>query len=472
VLHRIVRRDGDRFVTKGDNNTFLDPDHPGTGDILGSKWLLVPQGGTVVAWLRRHPPYAGLIAAALGLVMGGGLSANAARSRRRRSGSRVRPSVRRRPLPIALGAPQAFAVALTAALLFLAFIAVAYTRPTTTAGKVPYTQRGQFDYAAGVPAGPVYEQPRLTTGDPIFLRLVPRLDVSFDYSFTTTGRHKVGGTATMRVELAATSGWTGSLPTATATTFEGDHTRLGSSIDPAQIRAIIAQVETATGVPGGTYTVRIIPDVHVAGTLAGQRVTDQFSSPLAFRLEPNQLVPQEPSTVQAAKTATVSVPGAHRGRFVVLGVAIDVALARRVSMIGAALSLLAALIAAAVATRGTSGERARIQARYGRWLIPVESWNDRPKGHTVEVATIDALVRLAERYDRMVLVRHDDAVGDAYVVDDGGIQFLYRAGGGPPSHEGRHSMNGDPAAGSPSGNGVPGQPSTLPLRERGQQARM
>src|SRR5947209_3516036 len=83
----------------------------------------------------------------------------------------------------ALGAPQAFAVALTAALLFLAFTAVAYTRPTTTAGRVPYTQRGQFDYAAQVPAGPVYEQPRLTTGDPIFLRLVPRLDVSFDYSF-------------------------------------------------------------------------------------------------------------------------------------------------------------------------------------------------------------------------------------------------------------------------------------------------
>src|SRR5207302_5787385 len=142
-----------------------------------------------------------------------------------------------------------------------------------------------FDYVAEVPAGPVYEQPRLTTGDPIFLRLVPRLDVSFDYSFTTTGRHSVGGTATMRVELAATSGWTGSLPTATATTFEGDHARLGSSLDPAQIRAIIAQVETATGVPGGTYSVRIIPDVRVAGTLAGQPVTDQFSSSLAFRLE-------------------------------------------------------------------------------------------------------------------------------------------------------------------------------------------
>jgi hypothetical protein len=63
---------------------------------------------------------------------------------------------------------------------------------------------------------------------------------------------------------------------------------------------------------------------------------------------------------------------------------------------------------------------------------PGRALGRRPRGHTVEVASIDALIRLAERYDRMVLVQHHDDVGadaeDAYVVEDDGIQFLYRSG--------------------------------------------
>src|SRR5215210_4036826 len=51
VLHRIVERDGDRFVTQGDNNDFLDEDTPTADDVLGSLWFRVPQGGTALAAL-------------------------------------------------------------------------------------------------------------------------------------------------------------------------------------------------------------------------------------------------------------------------------------------------------------------------------------------------------------------------------------------------------------------------------------
>lgn len=51
VLHRIVAEDADgRFTTKGDNNDWLDPDHPRAGDISGAQWVRIPQGGV---WLRR-----------------------------------------------------------------------------------------------------------------------------------------------------------------------------------------------------------------------------------------------------------------------------------------------------------------------------------------------------------------------------------------------------------------------------------
>src|SRR5215218_2486016 len=52
VMHRIVERDGDRFVTQGDNNSWLDEDQPTTDQVMGALWFRVPQGGKALAALR------------------------------------------------------------------------------------------------------------------------------------------------------------------------------------------------------------------------------------------------------------------------------------------------------------------------------------------------------------------------------------------------------------------------------------
>src|ERR1700712_5846798 len=49
VMHRIVALDGQRFVFKGDNNSWRDPDHPTQDLLLGKLWLRVPQGGKALA---------------------------------------------------------------------------------------------------------------------------------------------------------------------------------------------------------------------------------------------------------------------------------------------------------------------------------------------------------------------------------------------------------------------------------------
>jgi signal peptidase I len=48
VMHRVVDMDGDRFVIQGDNNTWLDEDHPSKEQVLGKLFLRVPQGGKVL----------------------------------------------------------------------------------------------------------------------------------------------------------------------------------------------------------------------------------------------------------------------------------------------------------------------------------------------------------------------------------------------------------------------------------------
>ena len=63
VLHRIVERAADGYVLKGDNNSFLDPEHPRDEDILGALWIRVPVAGSVMGWFRQ-PLNAAMVAGA------------------------------------------------------------------------------------------------------------------------------------------------------------------------------------------------------------------------------------------------------------------------------------------------------------------------------------------------------------------------------------------------------------------------
>jgi uncharacterized protein DUF5305 len=65
-------------------------------------------------------------------------------------------------------------------------------------------------------------------------------------------------------------------------------------------------------------------------------------------------------------------------------------------------------------------EESRIRARFGSWLIDVADRPERPTESVVRVDSFESLVRLAERYDRMIL---DE--GGRYAVEDGGRAFVY-----------------------------------------------
>src|SRR5919199_2638785 len=59
VLHRIVDARGTWFVTRGDNNAWIDPDRPGRTDIKGRLLVRIPRLGKLVTQLRQatmgHP---------------------------------------------------------------------------------------------------------------------------------------------------------------------------------------------------------------------------------------------------------------------------------------------------------------------------------------------------------------------------------------------------------------------------------
>jgi signal peptidase I len=61
VMHRIVARDGNRYVFKGDNNDFRDTYHAKRSDLIGQEWIYVPGAGRYLLWLRSPLLFGGLL---------------------------------------------------------------------------------------------------------------------------------------------------------------------------------------------------------------------------------------------------------------------------------------------------------------------------------------------------------------------------------------------------------------------------
>src|ERR1700750_3005152 len=51
VLHRIIAHDGGRYVFKGDNNGFVDPERPTQDQLVGKLWIHLAGQGRGLLWL-------------------------------------------------------------------------------------------------------------------------------------------------------------------------------------------------------------------------------------------------------------------------------------------------------------------------------------------------------------------------------------------------------------------------------------
>ncbi len=65
VIHRIVDEEMNRFILKGDNNSWNDSFEPTSNEIIGKHWLRIPVFGKIISWLRT-PIYLSLSASLLG----------------------------------------------------------------------------------------------------------------------------------------------------------------------------------------------------------------------------------------------------------------------------------------------------------------------------------------------------------------------------------------------------------------------
>lgn len=251
VFHRIVGQALDRFIVKGDNNTWADSYNPTKADLVGKEWAHIANVGKIVV-LFRQPLLLAIIVALIGGITLGFLFFNSKKKKNAknpqpaanfksitqhirsffshtyktsqnmvRPGSPPYPDSRQERSTQLIKAREmngtieivflvlGFLVILSLALGLFGFLNPVMHQTTL---QTPYQQTGSYSYTASAPAG-VYDTQILRSGDPVFTKLTCSLNLSYNYLLLGEGLNAISGTHQLTAVLSdPASGWTRIIP--------------------------------------------------------------------------------------------------------------------------------------------------------------------------------------------------------------------------------------------------------------------
>lgn len=440
VLHRVVAFEAGRYTFQGDANDWIDGYRPTPSEILGTMVLRIPAVGSRLSAVRTSLGVSAVAALATVTVVGGrrrlrrGRRDPAEGNGENRHRGRARLAPRAASSAAVLGAASAITAVVAATIAVVAF-----ALPSTAAEHrdVPFEETGAFTYSAtaGPNAADVYGRPAVVTGDPIYRRLTNEVRVGFAYRFESDYAFIGGGQARLVAVISDSSGWIRSLELSPPREFRGPAVELVGSIDLGRIGAMIGRVERLTGVDRAVYRLAVRPEIALTGTLAHREVHRAFAPELAFQLDPLQLqLVAEAGAVDALEqvdprrgglvTSEVVRPRSVR----VAGVDLGLRVLRVASLTALTFGVLGLALFALLRSRAARrGEPAWIQARYARWLVPVQTAPS--PGRVVDVDSFDSLRRLAEHYGHLVL-HHASTGWHAYLVEEHDVTYRYTAAAG------------------------------------------
>jgi signal peptidase I len=425
VVHRIVDREGDRFVTQGDGNAWRDEDQPAAEELHGALWLTVPHGGTVLGALRS--PWAlgalGVLVTVIAAVVAGA----------RRPAARTRPGTRpagRRPrrlsLPrrsvarrVAAGAAALCVVAVTGA---GALLLLPETQATSRG--VAVNQEGDLTYTGVAVRGATYPDGRVTTGDPVWTALAHVVTLSYEQTLTSAGDLHADGTLRLALELTAPDGWRTELPGGSAvplrSTRDGATATATVELNTAVASGLLTAHYDEVGTDGGPAAITVTPELDVDGTVDGAAFAAPPPAPVLFTIEPTALrLAGETATLGSTGGTTVTVEGTEPRVFSLGGLSVPLETARALALWPALATALVAVVASWLGAARGSGPASDLAVRCAGRVLPVARFV--PEGTVVDVVP-DALHRVATRLDALVL-HSAGADGDTFAVRDGDTTY-------------------------------------------------
>lgn len=427
VLHRIVGRKGETFVLQGDNNRFADRERIKTSDMLGRLALRIPRGGTALTWLQQ-PLHAVPFAAALSVlpVVWG--------VRKRRDYSSALNPTRGTPMnPFTLLQLQRATPWLAAgAVASLLAGALALAIPVAThAGGSVLTHTGSFGYSASSSSS-LYPN-GFGTGDPVFTRLTNQVDVAFTYHAQSATELNAQGRVGLDAVLSGAGGWRRTESLVVSEPLNDGAAVVHARLDLPRLQALGDEAATITGTQGGPVRVEISPVVELSGTVGRHRLEERFEPTLAFSLDAAALRPAAPADGEPGgfvQTRDVTVGAAAPTQRSPIGVFAGALppWSGLGFLAGGLLMMLATASTYAVGRR--KGGWSPISSRHAHLLVPVEAMTRSADRPVVEVASMEALVRLAKHHGHLVLHQIEDG-RPRYLVELLGTTYTHRPGTAP-----------------------------------------
>ncbi|GID25432.1 signal peptidase I [Paractinoplanes brasiliensis] len=426
VLHRIIGGDPTTgFVFKGDNNQSVDFPRPTQSELVGKELFHIPHGGI---WLKPLLSPAGL-GMIMFLIVGGGTAA--AKTRRQLPRGRRKKKAKAMPAQPASWARAAEVVqvlermsASTRALavacavvtgLALGLGLIGWTGPVVERVTVPAgpAQTTAFSYSAEVEPTPAYDSTTVTSPDPIFRKLVDRIDLRVRYDGPP-------GIFDLVAALSNGTGWRTSMTLVPAERFTATPYQKTVELDLDALSERADAASRAIGAGTGSpitieLTSRVLADV-----------ASPFTATARFEMTDVQLTVASKSPLSTSSDTTPTTTLQAR-RIAVLGHPVMAVSTARLYAIVAFLTAMAGSAGVYFLSRRNDPAhvRAEIERRHRHLLVRVAPVTTVPGTPIVNVDSFKALVKLAERYGQLILTWHrPDA--DHFIVRDEGITYRYR----------------------------------------------
>lgn len=453
VIHRVVGTEGERFVFRGDNNTWLDSHQPAESEFIGKAWVHIPYVGKLLGWLRG-PMVMAVLAGTMGVIamMTFTTTRETSRDQRRQPPANRRPTDKRAGPSRPPGNNGEGVITMLAAVLFACLLLgfFAFTRPASVpvSGDAAYRHTGEFHYSAETDAA-VYDESRVQTGEPVFRKVSEAVEVGFRYRLDTgLPAQDVRGAYRVVAEVSDVNGWKRTIVLQPHTPFTGGEFDATSTLALSDVQGIITDLEKQTGLHTNRYTVAVMPEVTLYGTLAGQQVEDEFSPRLDFWFDPLQLQLQTPvngsatdpidagsaNPLEPSESGSVKSATTEPNIVSILMFELGVWKARVLSLLGVALSAagLVWLGVPMLRAQQSSSEPTRIRARYGGQLVAVGN-DPCENSPVIEVATFEDLAKIAETSPGggSILHRSPESEGGLhdYCVQGAGAVYRYQTVG-------------------------------------------
>lgn len=449
VFHRILSEDMGHYVLQGDNNSWVDTYQPSQEEILGKLWLHIPRAGLTIQKMRS-PFMMALLAAGLGALLASSLFQHKTRGNKSMKNLSVRerfasilqttrswlartsgPEISKTSATVQDTPWESSFFAVGLILLSSLIIGfVSFSRPTSriVPDDVQYQHLGIFSYLAPASQA-VYDSNAIKSGDPIFPRLTCLLDVNLQYTLIAPQAANVTGTYLLTAVIREqTSGWERRVPLQDETAFSGPTFGTTAKLDLCKMELLTQSLEQETDFHPGVYTLSVVPNVKVQGELLGRSLDGSFDSSLDFLYDRVHfyLIQNEDVDNPLSLTETGTIQGERKevNTITFLGGELSVPVLRWLSAMGLAASL-AVLVVMGLRLRTLSqkDQAQFLRVKYDAVIVDIQEAESLGT-NCVDVMSVDALAKLAERFNGMILHVENRGV-HRYFVQSGGITYQF-----------------------------------------------